>query len=223
LPQEIKTIPISLPYKLGSVNCYLIQAAGGFILVDTGCPQRRASLEQALSAAGCQPGDLKLVVLTHGDFDHTGNAAYLKQKFEARISMHPLDAAMLEQGNMFANRKKTKWLIRKLVPILFGFGRDEKCTPDVLLEDGADLSTYGLAAKVVHLPGHSKGSIGVLTSAGDLLCGDLFENVTQPGLNSIMDDLADARSSVDKLAAFNIRTVYPGHGKPFAWEQLGGL
>ncbi|RLI67201.1 hypothetical protein DRO91_10540, partial [Candidatus Heimdallarchaeota archaeon] len=31
-------------------------------------------LERELEKAGCKPGDLKLVVLTHGDFDHTGNA-----------------------------------------------------------------------------------------------------------------------------------------------------
>jgi len=41
MPQEIKTINLSLPYKLGSVNCYLIETDGGFILIDTGSSNKR--------------------------------------------------------------------------------------------------------------------------------------------------------------------------------------
>jgi len=69
-----------LPYKLGGVNCYLIETDTGYILIDTGGSNKRTDLEKELESAGCQPGNLKLIVLTHGDFDHTGNAAYLRKK-----------------------------------------------------------------------------------------------------------------------------------------------
>jgi len=72
---EIKTISLLLPYKLGGVNCYLIETDTGYILIDTGGSNRRTDLEKELESAGCQTGNLKLIVLTHGDFDHTGNAA----------------------------------------------------------------------------------------------------------------------------------------------------
>src|SRR5512139_3425317 len=81
MPTAIQPIRLALPYKFGSVNCYLITTGTGYLLIDTGSSNQRAELEQALESAGCSPGDLKLIVLTHGDFDHTGNAVHLREKF----------------------------------------------------------------------------------------------------------------------------------------------
>ena len=217
---EIGTISLSLPYRMGRVNCYLIKTDIGYILIDTGCSSKRAELETELQNAGCQPGSLKLIILTHGDFDHTGNAAYIGKKFGVRTAMHHNDAGMVERGNMLWNRTKRNFLIRMMAPILFGFGKSNRFTPDLYLEDGDDLSEYGLNAKVIHIPGHSKGSIGILTTDGDLVCGDLLENTNRPGLNSIMDDVAAANASVKRLSELSVKTVYPGHGNPFPIEAL---
>ena len=216
---EIKTITLALPYHLGSVNCYLIKLDIGYILIDTGSSNQRHKIEEELHNAGCRPGDLKLIVLTHGDFDHTGNAAYLRQRFGASIAMHADDAAMLEQGDMFLNRKSPNRLVRQLVPILFRFGQSERCKPDLLVEAGYDLSGYGYDAKILLIPGHSQGSIGILTTNGDLFVGDLLENTKQPAFNSIMDDLAAARASVEKLKGLKVKTIYPGHGQPFSLDS----
>jgi glyoxylase-like metal-dependent hydrolase (beta-lactamase superfamily II) len=82
------------------------------------------------------------------------------------------------------------------------------------------LSDCGFDAQVLALPGHSRGSIGILTAGGDLFCGDLLDNTDKPALNSIMDDLAAANASVEKLSGFAIHTVYPGHGQPFPMEKF---
>ena len=223
MPQGIKTIRLLLPLKLGSVNCYLIKTDTGDILIDTGGANKRTELEKALESAGCQPGNLQLIVLTHGDFDHTGNAAYLRARFGTKIAMHHDDSGMAERGDMFWNRKKPNILVRMmtpLLPILYGFGKAERFTPDLYLEDGYDLSEYGIDAKALSIPGHSKGSIGILTAGGDLFCGDLFENTDTPDLNSIMDDLAAANASVQRLQSLEIHTVYPGHGEPFPMDLV---
>ena len=91
---RIKTFRLPLPYRLGSVNCYLIGSQAGYLLIDTGGPNQRLALEKGLADAGCRPGRLKLIVLTHGDFDHTGNAAYLREKFGAKLAMHAGDSGM---------------------------------------------------------------------------------------------------------------------------------
>lgn len=213
--QKIKTITMPLPFRLGSVNCYLVETDTGFVLIDTGGFNKRAELENELKGAGCRPGNLTLAVLTHGDFDHTGNGAYLREKFGTKIAMHHDDSGMAERGDMFWNRKKGNFLFRMMAPILFRFGKSERFRPDLYLEDGDDLSEYGFDAKVLHIPGHSKGSIGILTADGDLFCGDLLENRGKPDLNSIMDDSAAAHASVEKLRQHKIDTVYPGHGRPF--------
>ena len=219
MTQEITTINLSLPLKMGSVNSYLIKTRSGFILIDTGSPNQQTEIERELDHAGCQPGNLKLIVLTHGDFDHSGNAAYLRKKFGAKIAMHVEDLGMVDQGDMFGNRQKGNNIItRTLIPLLFGFGKSRRFTPDFYLDEGANLPEYGLEAEVLYLPGHSNGSIGILTAAGDLFCGDLLESTKQPMLNSIMDDTVAANDSVGKIKSLEINTVYPGHGEPFAME-----
>jgi len=215
MQNEIKTINLPLPFRMGSVNCYLIKTDAGYYLIDTGGSNSRQELLRELESAGCKPGLFKLIVITHGDFDHTGNAAYLRDTFGGKIAMHPDDAGMAERGDMFVNRKKPNIIIRKLLPILSGFGSAERFAPDLLLEDGQDLSGYGFDARVISIPGHSKGSIGFLTAAGEFFCGDLLDNTKEPALNSIMDDLAAATASLQKLRGLSIGTVYPGHGKPF--------
>jgi glyoxylase-like metal-dependent hydrolase (beta-lactamase superfamily II) len=47
------------------------------------------------------PGNLALIVLAHGDFDHTGNGAYLRQKYGARMATHRDDLGMVERGDTF--------------------------------------------------------------------------------------------------------------------------
>jgi hydroxyacylglutathione hydrolase len=220
MEQEITTISLPLPYKLGSVNCYLVETDIGYVLIDTGSSNGRASLERKLEDAGCLPDNLKLIVLTHGDFDHTGNAAYLGDKFGAKIAMHEDDSGMAERGDMFWNRDKGGILLRMMAPLLFGFGKSKRFKPDFYIDEEFDLSEYGFDAQILSIPGHSKGSIGVLMAGGDLLCGDLFENAQEPALNAIIDDSEAANDSVEKLQSLEIHTVYPGHGQPFPMEKL---
>ncbi len=164
---------------------------------------------------GCKQGNLRLIILTHGDFDHVGNANHLHERFGAKIVMHNGDSGMVERGDMFWNRRKGNILLGMIARILFGFGKKERFSPDLYIDEGYELSEYELDAKVLHIPGHSKGSIGILTADNNLFCGDLLENKDKPVLNSIMDDSAAANASVKKLKSLKIKTVYPGHGKPF--------
>jgi hydroxyacylglutathione hydrolase len=95
---EIKTI------AFGGVNCYLLSIDSGFVLIDTGFSKNRVDVEKELESAGCKPGNLRLILLTHGDFDHSGNAAYLRGKYNAKIAMHSADKGMVEKGDLFYNR-----------------------------------------------------------------------------------------------------------------------
>jgi len=218
--QNIETIELPVFHGLGKVNSYLIRNAKGLFLIDTGGSNGRKILLGELVRAGYTPGSLRLVVLTHGDFDHSGNASFLHAMFGVKVAMHREDAGMVEKGDMFASRNKTKWIIRTLIPILIGFGRKERFTPGLYVDDGYDLSRYGFKASVIHLPGHSRGSIGILTAEGELFCGDLFENTKAPALNALMDDMNAAAASLQKLESMQIRTVYPGHGQPFTMAEL---
>jgi len=215
---EIK--PITLHYFFG-VNSYLIETETGYFLIDTGIKKKRDQLEREIQEAGCRPGDLKLIIITHGHIDHVGNAAYLRDRYEAKMAMHRGDSGMVESGDMFVDTRGGVMigLVGALMKIL-GLSDYERYTPDIYLEDGQDLSTYGLDAAVIHTPGHSEGSICVHTAEGDLFCGDLFNNTKKPEKASLIQDPDKLEASVEKLRALEFKTVYPGHGKPFRMEQL---
>ena len=86
-----------------------------------------------------------------------------------------------------------------IVPIIFGFGKSKRCKPNLHLDDGYDL-------------------FGIITADGDLFCGDLLENIDKSTVSSIIDDLAAANASVEKLKCLKINTLYPGHGEPLAMK-----
>jgi hydroxyacylglutathione hydrolase len=215
LPLEITTI------KCTMVNCYLIKAGEGFVLIDTGPSFGRVALKKALNRAGCRPGDIKLILITHADFDHTGNCAWLQKKYGAPIAIHRDEAAAVETGRMFLNRKNQSRKVASLMVYGVALIVFRRFKPDVFLGDGDDLSLYGLNANVVHLPGHSTGSIGVRTADGDLFCGDLLiTSRGKPVKNRLVDDVADMNASIERIKGMGVKIIYPGHGRPFGIEEL---
>ena len=224
--------PIEFPMRLagirlGTVNCYLLRAGTGYVLVDTGFASNRAGLERELQEAGCRPGDLRLIVMTHGDLDHTGNGAYLCRKYHAEIAMHRDEFAVTENGDVTLSRRRMTLPRRvfsrvtiKVLALLIRSGKFERFRPGLAVDDGYDLAEYGLDAKVLHLPGHSRGSIGILTAGGDLFCGDLLWNMRGPDTHPIVDDPAELKASVERLKSLGVGMIYPGHGKPFRLESF---
>jgi hydroxyacylglutathione hydrolase len=213
-------ICVMLPLRVNSVNCFLLKTEGGWILIDTACSYNRAELLGQIESAGCGPGKLKLIILTHGDFDHTGNARYLRERFGARIVMHRDDRGMVEQGDMYWNRGRPNRVVKALAPVLFGFRRSDRFSPDLFVEDGSDLSQYGADLRVVHLPGHSKGSIGPLTGEGELFCGDLLINERKPVLNYRITDASAAQASLARLEDLHVRSIFPSHGRQSRMEDF---
>ena len=205
-------------------NCYLLRGRHGFVLVDTGLPSNRARIDHRIEAAGCRPGDLRLIVLTHGDYDHAGNAAYLRQAFGAQIGIHRADAQRVRFGDWqlgFKDKPDRFLRLFRLVGLFTKPGPFDTFEPDVLLEDGQDLAPFGYDGRIVALPGHTRGSIGVLSADGDVFCGDLLGNIFGgPALEFFIDDMPSARASVKRLRSEGIRTIYPGHGKPFPGSAL---
>ena len=208
---------------LGFVNAYLVRAGDGYILIDTGVPQRWHRLETDLLQAKALPDHLRLVVITHGDFDHTGNCAELQRKYHAKIAMHAGDVDIVRTGLPVKRQAKSfmgkllLWLGRRMG------GRFQRFQPDILLQDGQELTEYGWAARVFHTPGHTKGSIAILTNDGQLFAGDTFTNRGKPDSAQFIESKQDLRASLAVLKGLKARVVYPGHGKPFAFEVVASI
>ena len=241
--QVIGGIEMSLSIQtidLGGVNCYLGSQEGNYMLIDTGgymlldkeFNDRRELLIKKLGEYGCTKDNLKLLVLTHGDCDHTANAAYLRQHYGLKIAMHRGDLKLvqnLEVQDLMASfnfkslvikvamklmEGKTKLVVKKTVEAF------QKFTPDIFLEEGGSLKPYGFDAQVLHLPGHTPGSIGILTGENELVCGDLFQNnkKLEKGMNALDFELRD--KSVERVKNMNVNALYVGHGTP--WRNSYG-
>jgi glyoxylase-like metal-dependent hydrolase (beta-lactamase superfamily II) len=209
--------------ELSYVNAYLVTAGDGYVLIDTGVPRQWDRLEGELRSAGCLPGRLKLAIITHGDVDHTGNAAVLQHRYGVKIAMNQADVGMVTIGPAAGRRARHPvgrlllWMGNTLS------GKVERFQPDVLLEDGQDLASYGLAARVLHTPGHTRGSIVVLTDDGRLFAGDTLTNRRRPGRGPFSDSEEDLQKSLARLKKATVRVVYPGHGDPFPGDALASI
>lgn len=209
--------------KLGFVNAFLLKAGDGFVLVDTGVPGTLEKLEAELLAAGALPGRLKLVVATHGDFDHIGACAFLQKKYKIKIAMHRGDLYMALIGTRPKRKTVTVWgklvMLRARMKRIIKGGRSfDKFNPDLLLADGQSLAEYGLDAKIVHIPGHTKGSIGLLTSDGSFFAGDTFVNGGKPAI--IIENKKELAGSISRIKNLPLKVIYPGHGDPFTPDLL---
>jgi hydroxyacylglutathione hydrolase len=224
MPEQIVTI------DLGFVNAYLLRARDGFILADTGLASQWARLVAALTAAGCAPGLLKLVVITHADMDHAGNARRLQAEWNAPVAVHGGDAAALRtgEGPKRHGRGPVSSATMGLTGLLRRFARSvrpEPLQPDFILMDGQSLESWGLDARVLHLPGHTPGSIALLTAGGALIAGDVFANRGRPDLSPFVESFDDYLASLEKAKSLagSIKVVYPGHGRSFPGAAIRGI
>ncbi len=197
--------------RCGNGNCYIVSNGKNAILVDTGREKYRQKILDA-----CKPYDVCLLVLTHGHMDHIQNAAFLSDALKCPVAMNREDEPLIAdnmQQPLFAHRFLGKVVLSISVK---SFYKDKipAFTPDVFLQDGDLLDSYGIPAKVISLPGHTNGSIGIDVMEKDLIVGDALMNMFYPTVSMLYHDKSVMLQSADKISEMGERTIYFGHGKP---------
>lgn len=197
--------------KISYANCYLLSGEGGSILIDT-CNYKDGPniLERV------KDKNVKLILLTHGHFDHVSSAQYLSKRLNVPIAMSEKDVYLIGNGTASILRGDT--VLGKIMAH-FSYRVLKASTysmfkPDVLIKDGQDLSKYGVKAHVVELPGHTKGSIGVLTDDGEFVVGDAMFNMMHPAAPRFYEDKDTMEQSMEKIKMSGAEKIYVGHGKP---------
>ncbi|MDO5521412.1 MAG: MBL fold metallo-hydrolase [bacterium] len=221
--------------ELDGVNSYLIKNGDAFLLVDTGghmfmdkvYTNRRDALEKRLEEEGVNENNLRLIVLTHGDNDHVCNAKYLRDKYHARIAMHPSDVWMVKRADFSCYQANSNYespvlklffhFMNSKIDLLMKkvYAEFEPFRPDILLKEGQSLKDYNFDGTIYHCPGHTNGSIGILDSKGNFICGDLFANNKKPALAINAKNFKELRMAAKQVLGLKVTTIYPGHGKPF--------
>lgn len=185
-----------LPLGVYQTNCYLVgdeKSDKAFIVDPAGDYDKIA---QVINKAGY---DLEYVILTHGHGDHIGAVNELKTHFNAKVMIHQEDKEMLLDPTLNMSGR---------------MGAEVSINPDEVLKDGDELKVGTLSLKIIHTPGHTKGSACILVD-GVLFSGDtlFFNSIGRTDLYG-GDGNKILKSISNKLMILPENTVvYPGHGR----------
>jgi hydroxyacylglutathione hydrolase len=170
------------------------------IAVDTAIPSL-AFIRDELAA---RHWTLKLIVSTHGHWDHIGDNPAVAAHTGASIAVHALDRHRLEHPEP-----------------LFAPFEIPPSVPAVELAEGGEVRFGSIRLRVLHTPGHTEGSVCLLEAdqglllSGDTLFAGGWGRVDLPGGSA--EALA---SSLARLAILDDRIrVLPGHGRATTIER----
>ena len=163
------------------------------IAIDTATP----SLAWIAGELEARAWTLKLIVSTHGHWDHVGDNAAVASHTGASIAVHPADRHYLETPQPL-------WAPFEIVPSV----------PAVELAEGGEILFGSIRLRVLHTPGHTEGSVCLVSNeegaifSGDTLFPGGWGRVDLPG-----GDPDAMVESLRRLAALpDALRVLPGHG-----------
>ncbi len=207
------------PLKLRLSNAYLVLGERP-LLVDTGSPGEVDAIRLKLRKHQIEFSDLALLVHTHVHSDHIGNTAAIAAEAKCPIAYHPADQPLVDRSNN--GRLNGIGLRGKIMSRVFSHASFKAVTADVELSANMSLSAYGADLSVMETPGHTAGSISLITSNGDAIIGDIIMggymggNVfrKKPNQHYFADNLAQAMKSLEKVLSQTKGRLYVGHGGP---------
>jgi len=192
-----------------STNVYILAdpSTREAIAIDTATP----SLAWIAGALEERAWTLKLIVSTHGHWDHIGDNAAVAEHTGASIAVHPADRHRLEDP-------KPLYAPFEIVPSV----------PAVELAEGGEIRFGEIRLRVLHTPGHTEGSVCLLSDdegllfSGDTLFTGGWGRVDFPGGSP-----EEMVGSIARLSGLEDRLrVLPGHGaattigRERAWMDL---
>jgi len=215
--------------SLGVCDCYLIKE-DGLILVDAGGPNQGKKFRKWLKDLSVEPGDISLILLTHGHWEHIALASEFKKLTGCKVAINQHEKNWVEQALKRMPPGISLWgkVLEALGNMYLSF-IDFPGTPvDLVLGDEEyPLESYGIHGKVIYTPGHSSGSMSLLLDTGDAFVGDLAMNGFPfrigPGMPIFAENVNALIESWRLLLSSGAKQIYPAHGKPFNADVLEKL
>jgi len=198
-------------------HVYVIGKAGGgdFTLVDCGLTDMGTYKLEELDSAGIPLKEIRRVIMTHTHFDHIGCLPEIREAIpEIEVWVHKDEAAYLERGDprivygnsMFESVVRSQY---NLPDDFFRISVSRK------LEGGEVLSLGGLTFRVIHLPGHSVGSIGLYNDGQRiLLSGDtIYADGAIGRYDLVSADPSELKRSLHLVAELGVDVLLPCHNR----------
>lgn len=208
--------------RIGYSNAILIVNGVNSVLVDTGVKGNMKQIRVLFKQAQLKPSDLELIILTHTHYDHTGNLQAIHDWTGAKVMVHKNEYENLKNGFTpipAGIRKIPKFISRAGNLFVPKFASPNPFNAEIINEKEFDLNEFGLDAKVIHTPGHTKGSQSVIFGK-TAITGDAFVNMRNGWIfTPFADNPAVLLQTWKQLFDMGIKDIYPGHGPKFNIEK----
>lgn len=202
-------IPDAHVYVIGDPS------SGDLSVVDAGLIGKGAYKVQSMVKLGIDPAAVKRIIMTHTHLDHIGCLPEIRDKIpQAELWVHRLEAEQLETGDdrtvygmeMFKGMCQIQYGLK---PGAFTYTVDRK------LEGGELLEIGDMVWEVLHIPGHSMGSIALYNKISEVLIpGDVVYADHSIGRFDLHGaDPAALKASLYRLADLKVDILLPGHNR----------
>lgn len=186
--------------ELGVNSFVLYDNTQQCIVVDPGCNTDNQRNE-LISFINSHKLKTAYIINTHGHFDHVFGNSWAKSVFDCPLLMHKDDLPLIENADKYAG--------------IFGFHISKPPLPDGYLADNELICFGDSSLKIIHVPGHSPGSICLYAeSEGLLICGDVLFNgsIGRTDLPGGDQDLLISGIQMKLMTLPGNTVVWPGHG-----------
>lgn len=180
-------------------NSYLIKGRTS-LLVDVGTEHNIGRIIKSISKEGGLD-KVKQVLMTHTHYDHAGGAAKISELTKAQILVHPLEGRRISRGDMSVAQACFSESINKF-----------EWSP---VDEGEMIDIGDARLKVLHLPGHSEGSLGLWDEeSGSLITGDtVFADGGIGRYDLPSGNFGELKNSIERISELGVKNLYPGHGR----------
>lgn len=137
------------------VCMHLIDTGDGLILFDCGYGNTTDMIEESIRGVGFDPADVKLLIISHGHFDHFGSGNVLREKYGWKVLMSRVDTDLL--------REDPKRALIHLGPC----PEDDVCWPDEVIDDGQVITLGNTSITCLLAPGHTYGTMAFFFDVTD--------------------------------------------------------
>ena len=190
---------------------------GQALLVDAGMRGSAAMIAGGLEAIGISMNMVRTLVITHHHPDHAAGAAELVAGRDISVMAHRSEANIIAGREQMPNPIRNRLMARLATPVI-DLVAGSPLEVDVELEDG-DAIPFPSPVRVVHLPGHTAGSIALfLPDKGLLIVGDAlqykFGLKLNPPAAGVTKDIKQAMASLNKLLDLDFDVICFSHFPP---------
>ena len=190
---------------------------GDAILIDSGLPGSFRVIARGLLGCGLTLDRISRIVITHAHPDHCGGLAELVDKTGIAVAVHESEADIVEGRVPAPSPFRSRFLAALTRPAVSRMNGDP-VPVNFRLKDG-DLVPFPTEVRVVHLPGHTPGSIGLyLPERGTVIVGDALQYKfgwrLYPPAPGVTQCSRTAMRSLEKLLSLDFHTICFSHFPP---------